>query len=224
MAVRAFLFDFDGLILDTELASRAGWERLYREHGHELPRELWATLVGTTHAPWDPMDHLEELVGRRLERETLNERRYAHEIAMIEAEELRPGIEDYIAYARAQRLRRAIVSSSSRRWIDMHLERLERAVGWDAICTADHDPERAKPRPVLYLEALELLGVSAGEAVAFEDSPNGVLAAKAAGVFTVAVPNEVTRELGLAEAGADLVLDSLADLPPQELVARVARA
>lgn len=223
MAVRAFLFDFDGLILDTELASRAGWEWLYREHGHELPAKLWATVVGT-HGAWDPMEHLEELVGRPLERETLNERRYAHEIAMIEAEELRPGIEDYFAYARAKGLRRAIVSSSSRRWVDMHLERLEQAVGWDAICTADRDAARAKPAPTLYLEALELLGVPAGDAVAFEDSPNGVLAAKAAGVLTVAVPNEVTRELGLEEAGADLVLDSLAHLPPEELVARAARA
>ncbi len=74
MAVRAFLFDFDGLILDTETASRAGWEWLYRQHGHELPPELWATLVGT-HGGWDPMAHLEELVGGPLEREALNERR-----------------------------------------------------------------------------------------------------------------------------------------------------
>src|SRR5439155_27323462 len=63
VAIRAFLFDFDGLILDTELASRAGWQMLYREHGHELPEDLWATLIGTTHAPWSPMEHLEELVG-----------------------------------------------------------------------------------------------------------------------------------------------------------------
>jgi HAD superfamily hydrolase (TIGR01509 family) len=215
--VRAFLFDFDGLILDTELASRAGWELLYREHGHELPADLWATLVGTTHAPWDPMAHLEELVGEPLEREALNERRYAHEIAMIEAEELRPGIEDYFAAARREGLKRAIVSSSSRRWVDMHLERLEEAVGWDAICTADGDPARAKPSPTLYLEALAALDVRAREAVAFEDSPNGVLAAKAAGVFCVAIPNEVTRDLGLDEAGADLVLDSLAELPPETL-------
>ena len=224
MTLRAFLFDFDGLILDTELASRAGWQLLYREHGHELPQELWATLVGTTHAPWDPMTHLEELVGRPLERESLNERRYAHEIALIEAEELRPGIEQYFDFARVRELRRAIVSSSSRRWVDMHLERLEQAVGWDAICTADGDPDRAKPAPTLYLEALGLLGVEAAEAVAFEDSPNGVLAAKAAGIFTVAVPNEVTRELGLEEAGADLVLDSLAELPPERLLTWPAHA
>jgi HAD superfamily hydrolase (TIGR01509 family) len=221
MAVRALLFDFDGLILDTELASRAGWELLYRDQGHELPPDLWATVVGTTHAPFDPMAHLEELVGEPLDREALNERRYTHEIALIEAEELRPGITEYFTVARERGLKRAIVSSSPRSWVDMHLERLEEAVGWDAICTADRDPARAKPAPTLYLEALDLLGVTAAEAVAFEDSPNGVLAAKAAGIFCVAVPNEVTRDLGLEEAGADLVLDSLAGLPPETLFARL---
>ena len=187
MPIRAFLFDFDGLILDTELPSRAGWRMLYREHGHELPEELWATLVGTTHAPWSPMEHLEELVGTPLEREALNERRYAYELSLIEAEELRPGIVDYLAATRSHGLRRAIVSSSSRRWIDMHIERFE-------------------------------------EAVAFEDSPHGVRAAKAAGIFTVAVPNEVTRGLGLDDAGADLLLDSLAELAPDELLSRFATA
>jgi HAD superfamily hydrolase (TIGR01509 family) len=220
VAIRAFLFDFDGLILDTELASRAGWELLYREHGHELPADLWATLVGTR-GDWDPMAHLEGLVGEPLEREVLNERRYAHELALIEAEELRPGIAEYLAAARQLGLKRAIVSSSTRRWVDMHLERLEEAVGWDAICTAETDAARAKPSPALYLEALDRLDVAAAEAVAFEDSPNGVLAAKAAGVFCVAVPNEVTRELGLKEAGADLVLDSLADLPPESLLSQL---
>jgi len=222
MTLRAFLFDFDGLILDTEFASRAGWERLYREHGQELPADMWATLVGTTHAPWSPMEHLEELVGEPLEREALNERRRSHELALIEAEELRPGIAEYFAAARERGLKRAIVSSSNRDWVEMHLERLEEAVGWDAICTADRDPARAKPAPTLYLEALDLLEVTAHEAVAFEDSPNGVLAARAAGLFCVAVPNEVTRDLGLEDAGADLVLDSLADLPPEDLFRRLA--
>ena len=221
MAIRAFLFDFDGLILDTEVASRAGWELLYRDHGHELPDDLWATLIGT-HGGWDPMEHLEELVGGPLDREALNERRYAHELALIEAEELRPGIAEYLAAARRLGLKRAIVSSAPRYWIDMHLHRLEEAVGWDAICTADRVPERAKPAPDLYLDALGILRVDATESVAFEDSPNGVRAAKAAGIFCVAVPNEITRELGLEEAGADVVVDSLADLPPDVLLSRFA--
>jgi HAD superfamily hydrolase (TIGR01509 family) len=215
--IRAFLFDFDGLILDTETASRAGWEWLYREHGHELPQDRWASIVGTTGA-WSPMDHLEDLVGGPLERDALNERRYAHEISLIEAEELRPGIADYIETAEQLGLKRAIVSSSSRRWIDLHLARLERTVGWDAILTADRDRSRAKPNPTMYLEALELLEVAAEEAVVFEDSPNGVAAARAAGIFVVAVPNNVTRDFGLDDA--DLVVDSLADLRPADLLGR----
>jgi HAD superfamily hydrolase (TIGR01509 family) len=216
--VHAFLFDFDGLILDTESASRAGWEWLYRQHGFELPADRWATLIGTIGAPWNPMDHLEQLVGGPLEREELDERRYAHELSLIETEELRPGISDYLAEAESRGIKRAIVSSSSRRWIDMHLARLERSVGWDAIVAADHDVSRAKPRPDLYLDTLRLLDVEAEEAIAFEDSPNGVRAARAAGIFCVAIPNDVTRDLGLDEA--DVVVDSLADLPPDELLAR----
>jgi HAD superfamily hydrolase (TIGR01509 family) len=217
VAIRALLFDFDGLILDTETASRAGWEWAYREHGHELPEEKWALIVGTTGA-WSPMDYLEELVGEPLERDALNERRYAHELSLIEAEELRPGISDYLAAADDRGLKRAIVSSSSRRWIDMHLARLEREVGWDVILTADGNHSRAKPSPVMYLEALELLGVRADEAVVFEDSPHGVRAGKAAGIYTVAIPNSVTRDYGLEEA--DVVVQSLADLSPDELFAR----
>ena len=218
MPIRAFLFDFDGLIIDTETASRAGWQWLYRQHGFELPVEDWATVVGTIGAQFDPMGHLEELAGRPLARQELNDQRYAHELSLIEAEELRPGIADYLAEAKRRGLKRAIVSSSTRQWIDMHLARLERSVGWDAIVAADHDIERAKPRPDLYLEALDLLGVTAGEAVAFEDSLNGVRAAQAAGIFCVAIPNEVTRDMGLDHA--DLLLHSLAELPPAELLAR----
>ena len=217
MPIRAFLFDFDGLILDTETASRAGWRWLYEQHGHELPDDLWITVVGT-HSSWDIMGHLEELVGTPLDRDTWNERRYAHELTLLEAEMLRPGILDYLDYAGEHGLKRAIVSSASRRWIDMHLERLEQAVGWDAILTADRDAARAKPNPTMYLEALDVLGVSNDEAIVFEDSPNGVAAGKGAGIFVVGVPNDVTRDVGLHDA--DLVVDSLADLPPSELVQR----
>ena len=153
VAIRAFLFDFDGLILDTETASRAGWQWLYRRHGHELPPEKWALMVGTVDG-WDIWGHLEELVGKPLDRDALNAERYAHELSLLELEELRPGIADYLEAADRHALRRAIVSSASRAWVDQHLARLERAVGWDAIVTADHDAERAKPAPTLYQEAL----------------------------------------------------------------------
>ena len=218
--VHAFLFDFDGLILDTETASRGGWAWLYEQHGHELPPEKWALMVGTLDG-WDPWAHLEELVGKPLDRAALDDQRYGHELSLLETEVLRPGIADYLDYAQRHDVKRAIVSSANRAWIDMHLARLERQVGWDAIVTADEDVERAKPRPTLYLEALERIGAEPGQAVAFEDSPNGAQAAQAAGIYVVGVPNAITRDLGLAEH-ADVVVDSLADLPPDELVARLA--
>ena len=221
--IRAFLFDFDGLILDTEIHSRAGWEMAYREHGHELPEEQWATVVGTTHAPWSPMQHLEELVGEPLDHDALNERRYAHELALIETEELRPGIVDYLAEARRHGLKRAIVSSSSRRWIDLHLERLEETVGWDAICTADGDPARAKPRR-RSTSRRSSCSASARTKRSSSRTPRTASAPRRRRASSsVAVPNEVTREPRprRAEPTSPRLARRLA---PEELLGRFAAA
>jgi beta-phosphoglucomutase-like phosphatase (HAD superfamily) len=216
VAIRGLLFDFDGLLIDTESPSRLVFEELYREHGHELPRDRWATVIGTLGAEFEPYTHLEELVGRPLDREALDVRRRAREDELCDLEDLRPGIEEYREEAERLGLGTAIVSSSSRNWIERHLGRLGRTNGWDAIVTADGDSERAKPRPTLYLEALAALGLEPHEAIAFEDSPNGVRAAKAAGIACVAIPNPATSTLAFDEA--DLVLESLADVPLSELL------
>src|SRR5438034_47145 len=163
--LRGLLFDFDGLLVDTESPSRLGWEELYREHGHELPLDEWATLVGTIGAPFDPFAHLESLVGEPLDREELTARRRAREFALIDLEDLRPGIEGYIDAAKQRGLRTALVSSSSRDWIERILRRLDRLDHWDAIVAANGDTARAKPQPTLYLETLEMLGLRADEAV-----------------------------------------------------------
>lgn len=214
MGIRALLFDFDGLIVDTETPSFASWQEVYRKHGQKLPLERWAAIVGTI-GGFEPLDYLEELHGP-VDREAVQARRDEHEISLLEIEELRPGVLDYLEEAQRVGLKTAIVSSSTQQWVNRHLVRLEQAEHFDEIVTADLDQARAKPRPTLYLEALERLGVSADEAIAFEDSPNGVTAAKAAGIFTVAVPNGVTASLGLDEA--DLVLESLAERPLRELL------
>ena len=219
MNLRGLLFDFDGLLVDTETPSRACWEELYREHGHDLPLDEWATLVGTIGAPFDPFAHLETLVGSPLDRDALDDRRRAREFELIDLEDLRPGVHDYLAEAKRRRLRTAVVSSSSRWWVERNLGRLERLDEWEAIVTADGDAGRAKPEPTLYLEALRILRLRADEAVAFEDSPHGVRAAKAAGLVCVAVPNPITKTLALDEA--DIVVDSLADLPLDALLARL---
>ena len=221
MAIRGLLFDFDGLLIDTETPSRVAYEELYREHGHELPLDKWATLVGTIGAEWDPDAYLEQLVGRPLDQVALAERRSAREFELSELEDLRPGIAEYLDEAEHRRLKTAIVSSSSTDWIDRHLRRLDRHHGWDAIVAANGDVGRAKPNPALYEEALSLLGLQPSEAIAFEDSVNGIRAAKGAGVFVVAVPNPITETFALDEA--DLLLGSLEELPFDDLLAGVRR-
>jgi HAD superfamily hydrolase (TIGR01509 family) len=215
VTVRALLFDFDGLIVDTESPALAAWRWVYAQHGQELTLDRWSAAIGTL-GGFDALAHLEGLVGAPPD-ETVLSRRLDHELTLVEAEDLRPGIAEYLADAGRLGLRKAIVSSGSRDWIDRHLRRLERLHGWDAIVTADRDESRAKPCPTLYLEALDLLGVTADEAIAFEDSPNGIAAARAAGIACVAVPNPVTAALGLD--AADLVLGSMAELPLPGLLA-----
>jgi HAD superfamily hydrolase (TIGR01509 family) len=219
VAIRGLLFDFDGLLIDTETPARRSWEEIYREHGHELPHEHWATRVGTIGAPWDPVGHLGELLGTELDREALVERRLARLRELVDLEDLRPGVDDYLRTAAERGLRTAIVSSGDRDVIEQRLERLGHGHDWETIVAANGNRERAKPRPTLYLEALDELGLAANEAIAFEDSPNGVRAAKAAGLYCVAVPNPVTSTLALDEA--DLVLQSFAELPLDELLARL---
>jgi beta-phosphoglucomutase-like phosphatase (HAD superfamily) len=114
VAIRGLLFDFDGLLIDTETPSRLAYEELYRDHGHELPLDKWATLVGTIGAQFDPDAHLEELVGRPLDHEQLAVKRRARELELCDLEDLRPGIEEYLREARRRGLSTAIVSSSTR--------------------------------------------------------------------------------------------------------------
>jgi HAD superfamily hydrolase (TIGR01509 family) len=219
VAIRGLLFDFDGLLIDTETPARLAYEELYREHGHELPLEKWATLVGTIGADFDPDAHLEELVGRPLDQVVLAERRRAREFELCDLEDFRPGIEEYLAEAESRGLTVAIVSSSTTEWIERHLGRLDRRHSFETIVAANGDVARAKPQPDLYREALGVLGLQPSEAIAFEDSVNGIRAAKGAGIFVVAIPNPITETFALDEA--DLLLDSLEDLSLDELIDRV---
>jgi HAD superfamily hydrolase (TIGR01509 family) len=177
--------------------------------------------VGTLGDPFDPVRQLEELTGAGLDRATLITRQHAREQELSGAEELREGVQDYLEAAERLGLDVAIVSSAGDAWVLSHVRRLGVEHVWHSITCANGDSRRAKPAPDLYLEALDGLGLRPGEAIAFEDSLHGVQAAKAAGLFCVAVPNPVTASLALDEA--DLVVQSLTDLPLDELLHTIGR-
>jgi HAD superfamily hydrolase (TIGR01509 family) len=216
--IRAVLFDFDGTVVDTESVDLRAWTEVFEAHGVAVPVERFALRIGTLTGP-NELDELDALLDVPCDRDAVTAGRVARERELLELEPLRPGIRDYLDDARRLGLRTGIVSSASRSWVDMNVERLEIADVWAVVVCADADTSRCKPSPALYLEALELLGVEAHEAIAIEDSPNGIAAARAAGIYCVAFPNDVTTALDLSEA--DRVVDSLEAVPLGDLLARV---
>jgi len=217
--VRGVIFDFDGLILDTESPEFTSWRDIFSEHGCVLSLEDWAVCIGTADV-FDPCAHLEAQLGRAVDRDALRTERRRRSDALIAAQMPMPGVVERIAEAGAIGLKLAVASSSSRSWVEGHLTRLDLARHFHCIRCSDH-VEQVKPDPALYRLALEGLGLGPENAIAFEDSPNGILAAKRAGLFCVAVPNDATRELALD--AADLRLESLREISLEALVAEVER-
>jgi len=204
--LKAVLFDFDGLILDTESPEFQSWCEVYESHGQVLEVERWVVAIGTRDA-FDPYAHLAGLLGLPVDVETIRASRRQRMMQLIEELALLEGVETLLDEARELGLRTAVVSSADRDWVCGHLDRYGVTSRFEAIvCGGEHLP--AKPEPALYLEALRLLDVSAEDAVALEDSPNGIAAAKAAGVYCIAVPNSMTSGMDLSRA--DLIVPSLA--------------
>lgn len=213
--IRALILDFDGLILDTEMPLRLSWDEIYRDVGLSVPAAEWASFLGSAADPPAPYDLLERHLGRPVDREALRHRRQAREDQLLSQETLLPGVQSLLDEADDLGLRLSVASSSERAWVEGHLARFGLGGRFHAIVCAE-DVRATKPAPDLYVEALHRLRVQPSEAIAFEDSAHGVRAAKAAGLFCVAVPNQVTRHLRLDDA--DLALSSLDERPLQELI------
>lgn len=218
--IRAVVFDFDGLILDTEEPVYRSWLEVYEAHGQELPFERWVQIVGSSTIGFHPQHHLEERLGRPLPKEVLD-RRIGRRTELVLAKKLLPGVVERIDEARALGLKVGVASSSSTEWVRGHLARLGILVRFDCVRCRD-DVANVKPEPDLYLSVLDCLGVPASDAIAIEDSPNGVAAAKRAGMRCVAIPNSITARLDLS--GADVLLASLADITLPELLSKLREA
>jgi HAD superfamily hydrolase (TIGR01509 family) len=219
VAIASIILDFDGLIVDTETPIFEAWLAVYRRHGQPLGLDEWQHALGT-HGGFDPLAHLDELVGGALERESVLREVKEATARGCEGQPLLPGVEALLREAGSLGLGRAVASSSSCAWVEGWLRRHGIRELLDVVVARD-DVRKVKPDPELFLLAAARLGSQPRACVVFEDSPNGMRAALAAGMRCVAVPNALTRPL--ERPPVDLVLDTLSERPLGEVLRLLGR-
>lgn len=211
--IRAVVFDFDGLILDTETNEYKAYADVYRHFGAELPLDVWAKVIGTDMTTvFDPYDYLESCIGKPFDREQFRTMRRKLFVERMEQEQMRPGVVSVLEQAKRLGLAIGLASSSSKDWVVGYLSKFGILDYFACIRTKDN-VVHVKPDPELYRQAVEHLGVKPEEAIAFEDSANGALAAHRAGLHCVIVPNPVTESLTFGPHSKKLATMEGLDLP-----------
>ncbi|MFO3796795.1 MAG: HAD family hydrolase [Anaerolineales bacterium] len=220
MTITALFFDFDGLILDTETPELRAWEEIYRRYGLTFPLHEWSEVVGGWgESTFDPAAYLLRHLRNGLSRDALVEFQREVSRTLLEKESPRPGVQDLLEEAYNKAVRCFVVSSSSRLWVEGHLKRLELWGYFESvICADDVLAGYIEPHPHLYLKALEVSALHPLQVLALEDSPNGVRAARTAGLRVVAIPNPVTERFHFP-VSPDARLDSLQGIKLQSLIA-----
>jgi putative hydrolase of the HAD superfamily len=217
--IKALIFDFDGLVIDTETPEYTALNTVYSEYGQSLPVEMYGLVVGSDYDNrFEPASHLQRLIGEALDVDSFWKKVNGYRMDLIGKAPLLPGVKSYIHEAKALGLKLAVASSSPHAWVDGHLKRLDLYRYFDAIKCSE-DVANIKPHPDLFLAALKALQIQADEAVIFEDSANGVLAARKAGIRVIVVPNPITKHMKFE--GETLRLHSMADLPLGDLLSRL---
>ena len=213
--IKAIIFDFDGVILDTETTDFEAWRAIYRAYGAELSLSTWLPIIGDITQYFNIYQRIAELTGKPVDHAELYERQRALHIEMLKNSAPMPGVEDYLCAAQQLGIRVGIASGSRRSWVISRLEQIGLADRFETIVCRD-DVGRAKPDPAAYLAAVSKLGVTVDQAIALEDSLPGVKAAKSAGLYCIAVPGPMTKNLSFQDA--DMRLESLEDVPLLELL------
>ncbi|NLD75420.1 MAG: HAD-IA family hydrolase [Acidimicrobiales bacterium] len=209
----AVVFDFDGLIVDTETPIFDMCRSALVEMGHDIDVAAWSRCVGLGDA--DSFTVLCDAVGTELDRGEYDEVYRRQDRSWYDSVPALPGVVDLLGALAALGVPVGVASSSPGHWVERHLDRLGLIDRFDTIATEDRVGGRTKPAPDAYLLACSDLSVDPANAVALEDSANGIRAALAAGMSVVAVPSFITSHTDLS--AAHHTVDSLAVLTVDHL-------
>lgn len=194
----AVVFDFDGLIMDSETPIYRATAEGLATLGHELSVEAWATVVG--HGEEDSFLALQRAIGASLDRDAFDAAYRATDRSWRDRQPALPGVEALLDALAEAAIPCGVASSSSVDWVGGHLERLGLLDRFATLATADRVGGRSKPAPDTYLLACADLGAEPSSTVALEDSAPGIAAALAAGLRVVAVPSHITVHTDLSAA------------------------
>ncbi len=221
----AVVFDFDGLILDTETPLYEAWRQTFEHYGVEpIPIDEWAQSLGRADDDpliLNPLDRLADARGRRESDADVQARRRAHRDALLRELDVQAGVIALLDEADEMGIAVALASSSPVEWIEEHLGPRDLLHRFAAVsCAGGGLP--GKPEPAVYLAACAAVDADPGRSLALEDSPNGVAAAKAAGMRCIAVPTTLGSNLDFSHADArvrslcDVSLRSTTGLSPAD--------
>ncbi len=206
MRIQAIIFDLDGLMVDSEPLARDAWRRFLASQGHTLTEDSFSAMLGLR--LMDSAKYIKERYQLAQTIEEIAERRLELFLASLPGNlQPMPGLEELLRAVDVRGLRRAVATSSPGIYAPVALREIGAAEGFETIITGDM-VAHGKPAPDIYLAAAAALDLPPAACMALEDSPNGVKAAKAAGMRCVAVPDELSTDLDLD--GADTIFPSLA--------------
>ncbi len=191
--MKAIVFDFDGTMIDTENLWHEETMRYVKEkYGIAIPTHIYQAIIGTSEEPLH--EYLLEKTAGQFDVEKFTSHIAERLHSGVDDLELREGFLYIFDYAVQNNFKIGLATSSGRDWVIPVLEKFNLLKHFSSIQTAD-DVTNIKPHPELYIKAIEELGAGSEHTYAVEDSLNGTLAAKEAGIKVIVVPNEATREI-----------------------------